>query len=83
MLNHEATGADGGLHREYQKRMQWPHAAMTRDEFCLHQRGELLHRDYSVVKEGAFTFVGEFEHARSRQDAPNGWPRDMPYNSNK
>lgn len=79
-----STPCDGGIILEHQMRMQWPHASMTRDEFIAHNKGALLHRDFSVGKkgEGAYTFVGEFAHARSRQDAPAGWPRDMPYNTN-
>ena len=83
MINHDATPVDGGMRPDYQQRMQWPHASMTREVFVEHQHGRLLHRDVDVVKhEGALTFAGHFGHARSRQDAPNGWPSGMRFNTN-
>ena len=83
MINHDATPVDGGMRPDYQQRMQWPHASMTREVFVEHQHGRLLHRDVDVVEhEGALTFAGRFGHARSRQDAPNGWPSGMRLNTN-
>ena len=83
MINHDATPVDGGMRPDYQQRMQWPHASMTREVFVEHQHGRLLHRDVDVVEhEGALTFAGRFGHARSRQDAPNGWPSGMRFNNN-
>ena len=47
-------------------RMQWPEASMTREDFGLFNKGELLHRDFSV-----FPDVG-YHRQLSRQDAPAG-----------
>ena len=47
-----------------QARMQWPAATMTREDFSLHQKGLLLHRDYSLLPDP--------KHPLSRQDAPAG-----------
>ena len=82
--NEQAFELDGGMSPAWQKRMQWPKASMTRNECQQHEQGLLLHRDYSLFRpavDGAYTFVGEFQHARSRQDAPNGWPRSVTHNA--